>query len=116
MTGSSADRATADSFFRRQLVLAAVAGVVVLVGLLAVTALLGAGDPQAHAVLRPGSGAGRVEPASPMAESSRAATWAAGAALVAVLALLAVVVAHVVGVARFTMPRSRRAPRSKGGE
>ncbi|HEX2063347.1 MAG TPA: hypothetical protein VHE80_02885 [Acidimicrobiales bacterium] len=116
MTGRGADRAAVDSFFRRQLVLAAVAGAVVLVGLLAVTALLGAGESDAHAVLRPGSEMGRVEPASPMAESTRAATWAAAVVLVAVLAVLALVVVHVVGVARFTLPRSRRSPSSKEGE
>jgi hypothetical protein len=116
MTGRGADRAAVDSFFRRQLVLAAVAGAVGLVGLLAVTALLGAGEPDPHAVLRPGSGTGGVEPASPMAESSRAATWAAAVVLVAVLAVLVLVVVHVIGVARLTLPRSRRSPGSKEGE
>ncbi len=91
MRDRGAHRATVDSFFRRQLVLAAATGIVVLVGLLAVTALLDAGQPGA-------------------------ATWAAGAVLVAVLVALVLGVAHVVGVARFTLPRSGRDPSSKEGE
>ena len=90
------------SFLRRQLVLAVVAGAVVLAALVAVAVFMDRGRDAAHAALRPATDGSGVTAVSPLGESFRSATWAVVVALVAVAAILTVLVDHVVRVARFT--------------
>ncbi|MGI8808753.1 MAG: hypothetical protein ACR2KK_13080 [Acidimicrobiales bacterium] len=93
----------ATAFFRRQLVLVAVAGGVVLVAVIVVGAVMAGGHDAAHAALRPSADGSGVTAVSPLAESSRTAVWAAVAALLAVAAVLTVAVVHVCRVARFAV-------------
>jgi hypothetical protein len=107
----TAHQRAADSFIRRQLLLAGVAAAVVLGGIVLVTLAMAPDARLAHATLRPAPGPARVEIVSPLAESSRSATWAAAAALVAVAGVLVVLVAHTVRVARFALlPQPGRGP------
>lgn len=98
-----ADAGQATAFFRRQLVLVAVAGGVVLVAVVVVGAVMAGGHDAAHAALRPSADGRGITAVSPLAESSRTAVWAAVAALLAVAAVLTVAVVHVVRVARFAV-------------
>lgn len=93
----------AASFFRRQLVLAAVAGVVVLVALVGVVTVVDQGREAAHAALRPAPDGSGVRPVSPLDESLRSATWAVVLALVAVAVVLTMAVEHMLRVARFAV-------------
>ncbi len=100
------DAGEATAFFRRQLVLVAVAGGVVLAAVVVVGAVMAGGHDAAnaaHAALRPSADGRGITAVSPLAESSRAAVWAAVAALLAVAAVLTVAVVHVVRVARFAV-------------
>ncbi len=107
---------TAAMFFRRQVALSALAAAVVLVALLVVGSVMAQGEGASTAALRPAADGSRVDAVSPLAESSRSATWAAGVALVAVGALLVLLLDHVVQVVRFSvspepaMPRRWRHP------
>ena len=100
--------APAAPFLRRQVVLAVVAGGVVLVAVVVVGAVMAGGHDAGHAALRPAADGSGVTAVSPMAESSRAAIWVAGAALVAVVVVLALALDHVVRVARFAAAGGRR--------
>ena len=107
---SGRDREAA-SFVRRQLVLALVAGAVVLAALVAVAVVMNRGSGAAHAALRPAADGSGVTPVSPLGESFRSATLAVVVALVAVAAVLAVLVDHMVRVARFAvLARPRQLP------
>ena len=97
------DQQRAAIFFRRQLVVAALSAAVVLTALLLVGWVVGQGEGDVHATLRPAPDGSRLDAVSPLAESSRSATWAVSAALVAVSAVLVVVVDHMVRVARFAI-------------
>jgi len=99
-----------DALIRRQLRLTVVAAAVVLVAVVLVAWAV-PDSATSHAVLRMAPDGSRVVTASP-AESSRTATWVAGAALVAVAGVLVVVVHHTVRVARSTLARS--APHANG--
>ena len=101
--GDPARATIAASFFRRQLVLAAVAGAVVLAAVAAVGMVMDQGRGAAHAALRPAADGSGVRAVSPLAESSRSAVWAVGLALIAVAAVLTVLVDHVLRVARFAV-------------
>lgn len=92
----------ATSFLRRQLALAVVAGVVVLVAVVVVGAVMAGGSGDAHAALRPAAD-GSVVTVSPLAQSTRSAVWVAVAALVAIAAVLALAMVHAWRVARFTV-------------
>ena len=95
---------TVDVLIRRQLVMAVVAAGVVLVAVLMVAWAVPDGDTS-HAVLRMAPDGSRVVAASPVAESSRLATWVAGVALVAVTGVLIVLLQHTVRVVRSTLSR-----------
>lgn len=91
------------AFLRRQLVLAGVAGAVVLVAVAGAGFAIGQGRDAAAAALRPAADGTGVIAVSPAAESTRAATWVVGAALVAVAAVLTVSLDHAYRVARFAV-------------
>lgn len=93
----------ADSFLRRQLLLAGVAAGVVLLAVVVVGAVMADGRGASHAALRPSADGSRVIAVSPLAESSRVALWVAAVALVAVAAVLTLLVDHVYRVARFAV-------------
>ena len=97
------DPGAAAWFLRRQLVLAAVAGAVVLVAVVGVVVVIDQARGAASAALRPAADGSGVTPVSPVAETSRAATWVVGAAVVAVAAVLTVLLDHAYRVARFAV-------------
>ena len=97
------DAGAAAWFLRRQLVLAGVAGAVVLVAVVGVVVVIDQGPGAASAALRPAADGSGVTAVSPVAETSRAATWAVGAALVAVAAVLTLLLDHAFRVARFAV-------------
>jgi hypothetical protein len=82
--------------------MAVVAAGVVLVAVVMVAWAVPDGDTS-HAVLRMAPDGSRVVAASPAAESSRVATWVAGAALVAVIGVLVVLLHHTVRIVRSTL-------------
>ena len=103
---SSGRRRSADPaarFLRRQLVLAGVAAAVVLAAVLGVGVAVEHGRGAASAALRPAADGSGVIAVSPVVESSRAAMWAAMAALVAVAAVLTLLLDHAFRVARFAV-------------
>ena len=103
-------RTQSTSFFWRQLILAVVAGAVVMVALVVVAVAVDNGREAAHAALHPGAD-GTVRPGS-ISDSFRVATWAVVVALVAVAALLTVLVGHMIRVARFAV-LARPGPRDE---
>jgi type VI protein secretion system component VasF len=98
------------SFFWRQLILAVVAGAVVLVALVVVAVAVDNGREAADAALRPAAD-GTVRPGS-VSDSFRVAIWAVVVALVAVAALLTVLLGHMIRVARFAV-LARPGPRDE---
>lgn len=102
----------AAPFLRRQLVLAVVAGAVVLVAVAVVAAAVAGGTEQvAHAALRPAPDGSGVTTVSPLARGSHTAVWVAGAALLAVAAVLAVALDQLWRVARFALGGGAGDPR-----
>ena len=95
--------ASAAWWFRRQLVLAGVAAVVVLVAVAGAGFAIGQGRDAAAAALRPTADGRGVIAVSPAAEATRAATWVVAAAIVAVAAVLTVLLDHTFRVARFAV-------------
>lgn len=104
---SSRRRRSADPaawFLRRQLVLAGMAGAVVLAAVVGVGVAVEQGRGATSAALRPAAdGSGIIVAVSPVVESSRAAVWAAMAALLAVAAVLTLLLDHAFRVARFAV-------------
>ena len=98
-------RRKSEALYRRQLVLAGVAGAVVLAALLLVAWVVAQG-PTGPAVVRVAGDGTRV--AVPASGSSSLHLWAVVAALGAVGGLLLVLVVHMVRVARFTLSRGAR--------
>jgi hypothetical protein len=92
-----------DALIRRQLVMAVVAAVVVLVAVL--MAAWAVPDDAGRAVMRVAPDGSRVLMTSP-AESSRWAMWVTVAALAAVLGVLLMLIHHTVRVARSALAGS----------
>ena len=90
-------------FLRRQLVMAGVAAVVVLVAVAVAVVAMDQGRDAAHAALRPAADGSGVIAVSPLAESSRTATWLVVVALVAVAGVLTLLLDHAFRVARFAV-------------
>ncbi|HVM03801.1 MAG TPA: hypothetical protein VM242_01395 [Acidimicrobiales bacterium] len=94
---------SADWWFRRQLVMAGVAAVVVLLAVAGAGFAIDRGRDAAAAALRPTADGRGVIAVSPAAESTRAATWVVAVAVVAVAAVLTVLLDHTFRVARFAV-------------
>ena len=102
--------ASAAGFLRRQLVLAGLAGAVVLAAVLGAGIALDQGRDASVAALRPAADGRGVVAVSPAAESWRTAMWVVVVALVAVAAVLTLLLDHAFRVARFAvLARSGRA-------
>ena len=95
------ERGSPAWWFRRQLVLAGVAGGVVLVAVAGAGFAIDQGRDAAAAALRPSADGRGVTAVSPAAEWSRTATWVVGVAVVAVAAVLTLLLDHAFRVARF---------------
>lgn len=104
---------TSAVFFRRQVALSALAAAVVLVGLLVVGSAMARGEGASAVALRPSADGSRIDAVSPLADSSRSATWAAGVALVAVAGVLVLVLDHAVQVVRFSVSPDHGMPRRR---
>ena len=97
------DPGSAAWWLRRQLVLAAVAGVVVLVAIVGAGFAIDQGRDAAAAALRPTADGRGVIAVSPAAESTRAATWVVAVAVVVVAGVLTLLLDHAFRVARFAV-------------
>jgi len=104
--GAEANRAgpTVDTLIRRQLIMAVVAGAVVLVAVVMVAWAIPDGDA-GSAVMRVAPDGSRVITPS-AAESPRWAMWVTVAALVAVAGVLVMLLHHTVRVARSALATS----------
>ena len=102
-TTAQAQARVSASFFRRQLVLAATAGAVVLGCVVVVAEVVDRAGAAAHVVLRPAADGSGIRAVSPVAESYRSTLWAAGLALVAVAVVLTLLLDHMFRVARFSV-------------